>query len=73
MVLLNFQNIVDEIMKRKQRGIPVRESLKDMGISKTTYYRWVDEHGFGKWQSLPYDNRVCAKNFELEKCEDTSK
>ena len=61
MVLFDFQEIVNELMTRKQSGMSIRQSLKDMGISRGTYYRWVDENGFGKWTDLPYTKRVYAK------------
>ena len=64
-----MEKISKEITYRKQRGLSIRKSLKDMGISRTTYYRWVNENGMEKWTDLPYENRVYAKNFNPKRCE----
>ena len=52
------------VIAQKQRGISIRKSLKEMGISRTTFYRWINEHGITKWEDLPPENKVYVRHIK---------
>ena len=65
MNFLNMHEIARIVFERKQRGISITKTLKEKVISKTSFYRWMDEHGITKWQDLDPENRVHARHVKV--------
>ena len=64
MNLLDIDKIMSMVIEQKQRGVSIRKSLKAMGISRTTFYRWVNEHGTTKWEDLEPESKVYVRHIK---------
>ena len=51
MTLVEIEEFHNHVMKAKENGTPIIKTLKDFGVSKSTYYRNVDENGEDKWRT----------------------
>ena len=64
---LNFEMINEEIIRRKQTGVPIKQSAVDMGFSLATYYRWAKRNYESTWMDVKDDERVFVGGPKLKK------
>lgn len=65
MGISDFKEVHEKVMRAKEKGQPIRATLKKYGISKTTYYRELRQNGGENWMrakrgKIVYKHQSCA-------------
>ena len=60
MVLVDIAKFHEQVMEAKKNKTPIIETLETFGVSKSTYYRLIDENGEDKW-SVQYREKIATK------------
>ena len=50
MPLLNVKEFHQIVIEAKENGVPIIKTLRDHGVSKTNYYRMLEDSGETLWQ-----------------------
>ena len=52
MPIEDIDQIHERIIRANKDRIPISNTLKQMGIARSTYYRIIDENGNDKWREI---------------------
>ena len=69
MPLVDIEEFQEKVLAAKCRGVSITETLRDLGISRATYYRALGEIGEPRWREVKSE-KILTRPDKTERIEE---